>query len=326
MKMRSIILFLTLVSFPAWSRPWVLLFPVLGSPTGVTFSGRVFKHALPQPNEKHSALRKNVSALLGSNYEGAAIEIRFLGLFAKTVSGDDGNFSVSLMASQNQPFPSGYHSAEASIKGGNVGQATIEIIDPAAPFYVISDFDDTVAVTNVISTKGLVKSALLSDETSQPAVSKMAEFYRCLKAQPKSQVSLALVSGSPVQYVPRVLSFLNRNQFPLMSVYLRDLSPNTLRNYKQPVIRSILKSIDKPVILIGDSGEHDPEVYKEMAAEFPGKVKAIYIRNAGHTESAERFTGMFLFNDASEAAADAVANQYISQNCFNESVSPLEKK
>ncbi|HEY0604687.1 MAG TPA: App1 family protein, partial [Herpetosiphonaceae bacterium] len=34
-----------------------------------------------------------------------------------------------------------------------------------------------------------------------------------------------------------------------------------------------------PIVLIGDSGQHDPEIYTQIVREQPGRVRAIYIRN-----------------------------------------------
>jgi hypothetical protein len=36
---------------------------------------------------------------------------------------------------------------------------------------------------------------------------------------------------------------------------------------------------DLPFVLIGDSGQHDPEIYRQIVAEHPGRVLAVYIRN-----------------------------------------------
>ena len=36
---------------------------------------------------------------------------------------------------------------------------------------------------------------------------------------------------------------------------------------------------DLPFILIGDSGQHDPEIYRQIVEEHPGRVLAVYIRN-----------------------------------------------
>ena len=34
-----------------------------------------------------------------------------------------------------------------------------------------------------------------------------------------------------------------------------------------------------PLILIGDSGQEDPEIYREIVRRYPARVLAIYIRN-----------------------------------------------
>ena len=31
-------------------------------------------------------------------------------------------------------------------------------------------------------------------------------------------------------------------------------------------------------MLLGDSGEHDPEIYADLVREYPGRVIAVYIR------------------------------------------------
>ena len=41
-------------------------------------------------------------------------------------------------------------------------------------------------------------------------------------------------------------------------------------------------------MLVGDSGERDPEIYAAMRAEFPGRIQHIYIRDAGRADDASR--------------------------------------
>jgi hypothetical protein len=36
---------------------------------------------------------------------------------------------------------------------------------------------------------------------------------------------------------------------------------------------------DLPFVLIGDSGQHDPEIYRQIVEEHLGRVLAVYIRN-----------------------------------------------
>ncbi|MFD1079813.1 phosphatase domain-containing protein, partial [Longispora fulva] len=35
-------------------------------------------------------------------------------------------------------------------------------------------------------------------------------------------------------------------------------------------------------ILIGDSGEHDPTIYTDIAAQFSDRISAIYLRSVKH--------------------------------------------
>ena len=56
--------------------------------------------------------------------------------------------------------------------------------------------------------------------------------------------------------------------------------PRKAEDHKQELIRNMLALYsDLPFVLIGDSGQHDPEVYHDIVAENPGRVLAVYIRN-----------------------------------------------
>lgn len=310
MKFGAVVL--ALASATAWADSAVVLFPALGTPSAVTVSGRVWKHA---PGGGSSALSANLRRLSASGWMGADVEVRYAGLSVHATADSDGDFKVTLRG--ERPFEIGSATAEAFVSGATVGSAVITILSPEAGFFVVSDFDDTLAVTNVVKTSGLVKAALLQDERNQPAVEGMAELYQCLEEQAMHRPAFALVSGSPVQYVGRVRKFLVGHRFPPFSLYLRELGPNTLSGYKQPIIRELMKSVPNDVVLIGDSGEHDPEVYSELRAEFPKRVKAVYIRRAGHEAPPERFEDMVLFSHPREAGLDAVQRGLMSRECLD---------
>jgi len=104
-----------------------------------------------------------------------------------------------------------------------------------------------------------------------------------------------------------------------MGLYLRELGPGTLSNYKQPLIRALLHALPHQVVLIGDSGEKDPEVYAQLRDELKGRVRRIYIRNAGKSSDARRFRDMVLFDTPEEAARDAVEQGLASPTCVEES-------
>ncbi len=314
---------LCLVPLMARAQGQVLLFPAVGTEASVTLSGRVLKS---QATRGSSKLSKNLRLLLVQNDEGAEVEVKFEGLKTTVASGHDGYFETTFSAPAAAPFPTGIHNATAATKVSPVATATVDVISAKAPFFVVSDFDDTLAISNVTSTRNLIKAAFLQDETTQPVVDGMADFYACLKAVSPDRPVFALVSGSPVQFTPRIEAFLSRHSFPVFGQYLRDIGPGTLNGYKQPFIRSLLKSLPQDVVLVGDSGEHDPEVYGQMKKEFPGRVKAIYIRDAGNAADPKRFDGMLLFNTPDEAARDAVTRGIADAACVKERFPVKEKK
>ncbi|MDP3504458.1 MAG: DUF2183 domain-containing protein [Myxococcales bacterium] len=301
---------LLLLPLSAFAHPVVVLFPAVGTTAQVTVSGRVLKNG---PSHGSSTISRNLRRLTTSNWEGVEVDLRFQGHQAVVQSGHDGNFEATFAAG-SKPFPSGLWTAEAAVKGAEPGRTTVDVMSEQAPFFVISDFDDTVAITNVLERGKFVENVLAKDELTQAVVPGMAAFYACLRAKPEKPV-FALVSGSPVQYTARVQRFLQKHDFPIFGQYLRDLGPSTLSDYKQPVIRALLKSIPAPVVLIGDSGEHDPEVYAQIRSEFPSRVKAIFIRNAGRADDPKRFDGMTLFADAKDAAKSAVAQGLMESSC-----------
>ena len=63
---------------------------------------------------------------------------------------------------------------------------------------------------------------------------------------------------------------------------------------KQKEILNILKTYPKlPFILIGDSGEHDPDIYIEIAEAHPERILAIYMRSVNHKRKMIRVEGLF---------------------------------
>ena len=77
---------------------------------------------------------------------------------------------------------------------------------------------------------------------------------------------------------------------------------------KPAVIEKILATYPgRKFVLVGDSGEHDPEVYAALLRKFPDRVLKVFIRNVTQeTADNERFADVFenidedrwhLFND-----------------------------
>lgn len=308
----------TTLAFPARAGPGIVLSPALGSRTQLTVTGRALAQA---PATDGSKLGRNVRRLTASPWEGAFLELKAFNQTRRIHSGHDGEFFVIFDAPPGQPFPAGMSEVEARL-ADVVERAPAEIVSEKAPFFVISDFDDTVAVSNVLSKRKLLATTLLEDEESQPVVERMPLFYGCLRAgKEDAPPGFALVSGSPTQLTPRIRGFLNRHAFPFMGLLLRNLGPSTLSNYKQPRIRELLRALPQRAILVGDSGEKDPEIYAEIRKEVPDRVLDIYIRRVpGAAETPGRFEGMQVFSDPLEAARHAASRGYLKEECLKPAV------
>ena len=60
---------------------------------------------------------------------------------------------------------------------------------------------------------------------------------------------------------------------------------------------------EQSFVLFGDSSHRDPEVYKELKAKYPGRVKAAFIHKVNNTVSPGRVEGLHLIENYAEAAA-----------------------
>ena len=284
--------------------PALLLPPSLGRPDRVWIAGRVLEE---RHETRGPAAVRNARLLAAGDLEGAPVHAGLLGRVGHAMSGADGEFEIE--AAPGAPFLAGELRATVTVPGASA-EAVVHVVPPEAPFLLVSDFDDTVAVTGVTSLPRLLATTFLEDGDTQPAVPGMAALYRCL-ASPRAGVAapaLAFVSGSPVQLAPRIGRFLARNGFPPAALYLRDLGPATLSGYKQPVLARLAGRFPQPLVLVGDSGEKDPEIYAEFAAAHPGRVLATFIRQATPAPGPPaRFAAARLFAEPARAGREAAA-------------------
>jgi phosphatidate phosphatase APP1 len=100
------------------------------------------------------------------------------------------------------------------------------------------------------------------------------------------------VSSSPWNLYDLLVDFLEINKIPKGPLFLKDygFTHNKLFTeshgvHKPKQIRNILNAYPHlNFILIGDSGQHDPEIYAEVIKEFPGRILASYIRDVSVDE------------------------------------------
>jgi len=177
------------------------------------------------------------------------------------------------------------------------------------PLLLISDLDDTIKISNTQSKLITVYRGLFRSS----AFAGMAELYtEILAAQPGSEFHL--VSASPPQIKKKIEFFLEKNQFPVAKIVLRDWWRQTsIVKYKLGTLLNLVEHAACQVLLVGDDTERDPEVFAHVAKRFPEKVAAQYIRIVKGRALPEGTLGFFTAFDVAcaELAAGRLANDQV---------------
>ncbi len=175
-------------------------------------------------------------------------------------------------------------------------EASVLIPSAAAQFGVISDIDDTVLQTGATSLRSLARQVLFGNAYTRLPFEGVAGFYEALgRGGNEADNPLFYVSSSPWNLYDVLTEFMALNQIPLGPVLLRDwglsateLLPASHGEHKRAAIRQLLETYPQlPFILIGDSGQEDPEIYHETVHDFPGRILGIYIRDVADAERRE---------------------------------------
>jgi phosphatidate phosphatase APP1 len=172
-------------------------------------------------------------------------------------------------------------------RDGQSVRATGQIMIPpaTAKFGVISDIDDTVIWSNVTNKLKLILTVALLNERTRMPFKGVAAFYRALQegAGGNENNPIFYVSKSPWNLYTLLVEFFKIHSIPIGPLFLRDLGrkrASSNDNHKMNCIEEILNRYPHlPFILIGDSGEQDPEIYRDVVKAFPDRIRAIYIRS-----------------------------------------------
>jgi hypothetical protein len=150
---------------------------------------------------------------------------------------------------------------------------------------VVSDIDDTIKQSEVIDKRELLANTFLREFRG---VEGMADVYNQWYA---AGTAFHYVSSSPWQLFEQLQELQTIGGFPPGTLHLRNfrlrdqLLARVLiirRKGKSSAIRTLLKTMPyRQFVLIGDSGEKDPEIYRKICRLYPGRIKGIFIREIG---------------------------------------------
>lgn len=318
-----------------------------GTTSRVLIMGRVTERAeLPKSSAKDRRWRNAYALYRRISTDGIArakVRVTIAGLGGATervlTTDDEGFFRewITLDASLDPlvlRHPAKYRVLEPAYRESAEASGEVMVPPADAEFGVISDLDDTVIQSHVDDfMKALMALALENAHTRTP-FPRVAEFYQALTlgADRKGHNPLFYVSSSPWEILDAIEEFLVLQKIPPGPVLLRDwdidlgaLGSTRLKGHKLPLVREILELYPKlPFILIGDTTQQDPEIYKEVVHEHPDRILAVYIRAVSPSEERkasvqalakevlEAKSRLVLVADTEEAERDAAANGLIA--------------
>jgi phosphatidate phosphatase APP1 len=192
-------------------------------------------------------------------------------------------FDVDGAPAEDRTGPSGETglSYEVTAEDDVSASGFVHLVEPTGSS-VISDIDDTVKVTNVADRRELLRNTFLREFAAVPG---MPDVYRRWRA---GGTAFHYVSASPWQLSRCLCGFLDDVGLPAGSMHLKlfrlkDSTPlgrlPSRKRSKRRVIEEIMRDFPgRKFLLVGDSGEVDPEVYASVARRRGPQVSGIAIR------------------------------------------------
>lgn len=231
----------------------------------------------------------------------ARLLVRFDGREQEVQANEEGFFEVWIEPEKSLPTDRIWHEVHLRLIDPPGDESNVPVkavgeifVPPAtAQFAVISDIDDTVLISDATHMLRAARNVFLGNARTRLPFPGVAAFYRALLDGPRGNAlnPLFYVSSSPWNFYDLLSEFFHLQNIPLGPIlFLRDwgLTENELlplknQEYKLGVIRQMMDFYPElPFILIGDSGQEDPEIYERITGEYPDRVLAVYIRNVVH--------------------------------------------
>jgi len=287
--------------------PVIIPYLGYGSSGQLFIHGRVLQHKDVLAADDNDTLWRNLlntyRRLESDEVPYARIQVEFQDNSYEVVADEEGFFQQWLPVTRPLATAKVWHTASLQLPDAEAKgpvETSIFIPSPEAKFGIISDIDDTVVQTHATHLLRMARTVFLGSARTRLPFPGVAAFYRALQAGTAEipYNPLFYVSSSPWNLYDLLLEFFILQDIPIAPLFLRDwgisrseLLPTGHTGHKLTIIQQILDLYpDLPFILIGDSGQEDPEIYHHIIQQNPNRILAAYIRNV--TADPERDTSI----------------------------------
>jgi len=262
---------------------------VLGRPEAAAPAVGVPHAADPTPRSRRAVLRATLARFLTVEVPGAVVTVRGPGVGRQVRTDRDGYLDAVI--DLDEPLPPGWHAFELRLRDGAAATAQVLVVDPQTRIGLVSDVDDTIVETGLTRGIEFVRATLLTPVRERTPLSGAAALYRALVEPPGGPVRpVFYVSTSPWNLHEMLLEFVALRGFPLGPLLLTDWGPSRsglfrigAQEHKAGLVERMLEEHPQlGLVLVGDSGQHDPEIYAALARAHPDRIRAVYIRRTRH--------------------------------------------
>ncbi len=236
--------------------------------------------------------RRVLALFLSREVAGARLRIQFGDRGVEAISDEEGYFRAELSLDGCELLDRTWH--EYRVECLQPASATefdgrFRVAGADAEFGVISDIDDTVLETGATRLWFMVQTTVFGNAHTRAIFPGMAELLNGLTAGTTGTAAnpLFYVTSSPWNLHDLILRVFALRGVPRAPMFMADWGIDRAKlfkaghgEHKLAAIRAILASHSRlPFVLIGDSGERDPEIYSQVLKECPDRIRAIYIRD-----------------------------------------------
>lgn len=271
-----------------------------GNDERVHLKGRVLADPVVESKLDDTGLRNLFNMLRRYRTDevpGARVRVEFEDEQVEVETDGEGYFDAVLEPDQVPDTEGLWHPVEHELiepkPHSRVGQSSFAFPNRAqlpkdARFGVISDVDDTIVHTGATNLLRHARVVLLNSPHTRVPFAGVGAFYRALQNDGGRRTNpIWYVSSSPWNIYELLVEFMQVHNIPVGPLFLKDFGIDREKfiraghtDYKVDRIERVLQTYpDLPFILVGDSGQKDPEVYRDVVAKYPDQIEAVYVRD-----------------------------------------------
>lgn len=254
--------------------------------TDVVIRGRVLADIADSPVNPNSSVFANAWAMARNfaTWEMAEIDVKCGEV--TTTTGEEGYFRLELPRSHYRP---GEQIISLPEYGAQVAADAV-ITSSVARFGIISDIDDTIMKTEAWALYRNVWNTVTGNARTRHVFADSARFISTLHDEINP---VFYVSSSPWNLYRFLTDVFAHNDVVKGPMFLRDLGIDDSKfiksshgSHKGAAIDDILAANpDLEFVLIGDTGQHDAQVYHDAIKRHPGRIRFVALRHAGTVDA-----------------------------------------